>query len=134
MKAVWSFWDKPFQSHHHRVWASERHHLLAWVLSTQTARQHYRTTELHTDDAGARMLVDGIGLEFDRVCVSLNALRAHDPGWWALQLLARAGLVWGIRLPADLPHRPELVLLEPQHDADRRRGAQQRESGEIVLR
>jgi hypothetical protein len=84
LKAVWSFWSKPFRSHHHRVWASEKHHLLAWVLSTQTARQHYRATELHTDDAGARMLVDGIGLEFDRVCISLNALRAHDPGWWAL--------------------------------------------------
>jgi len=30
------------------------------------------------------MLVDGIGLEFDRVSTSLNALDAHDPGWWAL--------------------------------------------------
>jgi stearoyl-CoA desaturase (delta-9 desaturase) len=35
-----------------------------------------------------------------------------DPGWWVLRSLARAGLVWGMRLPADLPHRPELVLLE----------------------
>jgi stearoyl-CoA desaturase (delta-9 desaturase) len=24
-----------------------------------------------------------------------------DPGWWVLQALRRAGLVWGIRLPAD---------------------------------
>src|SRR6187431_444771 len=67
LKAVWSFWSKPFRSHHHRVWTSEKEHLLAWVLSTQTARQHYGPTELHTDDAGARMLIDGIGLEFDRV-------------------------------------------------------------------
>jgi fatty-acid desaturase len=31
-----------------------------------------------------------------------------DPGWWVLRGLERVGLVWGIRLPADLPPRPEL--------------------------
>jgi hypothetical protein len=31
-----------------------------------------------------------------------------DPGWWVLSGLKRLGLVWEIRLPADLPHRPEL--------------------------
>jgi stearoyl-CoA desaturase (delta-9 desaturase) len=31
-----------------------------------------------------------------------------DPGWWLLCGLARLGLVWRIRLPTDLPHRPEL--------------------------
>jgi fatty-acid desaturase len=33
-----------------------------------------------------------------------------DPGWWALQGLRRAGLVWSLRTPADLPYRPELRL------------------------
>jgi fatty-acid desaturase len=32
-----------------------------------------------------------------------------DPGWWVLSGLKRLGLVWGIRLPADLPVRPEVV-------------------------
>jgi stearoyl-CoA desaturase (delta-9 desaturase) len=32
-----------------------------------------------------------------------------DPGWWVLRGFARVGLVWGLRLPQDLPHRPELV-------------------------
>ncbi|NZA26003.1 acyl-CoA desaturase [Luteimonas sp. SJ-92] len=32
-----------------------------------------------------------------------------DPGWWTLLALRRLGLAWGIRLPSDLPHRPELV-------------------------
>lgn len=32
-----------------------------------------------------------------------------DPGWWVLVGLRRLGLVWDIRLPADLPFRPELV-------------------------
>lgn len=31
-----------------------------------------------------------------------------DPGWWALLLLHKLGLVWGLRLPADLPVRSEL--------------------------
>lgn len=34
-----------------------------------------------------------------------------DPGWWVLSGLKRAGLVWGIRLPADLPARPEVALV-----------------------
>lgn len=36
-----------------------------------------------------------------------------DPGWWALVLLRRAGLVWNLRLPEHLPARAELVSLEP---------------------
>ena len=31
-----------------------------------------------------------------------------DPGWWALMVLRKAGLVWGLRLPQDLPERAEL--------------------------
>lgn len=31
-----------------------------------------------------------------------------DPGWWTLAALRQAGLVWDLRLPDDLPHRPEL--------------------------
>jgi len=34
-----------------------------------------------------------------------------DPGWWALCLLRRAGLVWDLTLPDDLPLRPELRTL-----------------------
>ena len=34
-----------------------------------------------------------------------------DPGWWMLLLLKRAGLVWNIRLPRDLPVRSELIRL-----------------------
>jgi len=31
-----------------------------------------------------------------------------DPGWWVLAGLRRIGLVWRIRLPRDLPSRPEV--------------------------
>jgi fatty-acid desaturase len=34
-----------------------------------------------------------------------------DPGWWVLQALERVGLVWGVKTPAMLPHRPNLVRL-----------------------
>ncbi len=84
MRAVWSYWSKPFNAHRNRVWASERHHLLSWILSTETAKRHYRPAVLHTDDAGARMLVDGLGLEFDAVHTGLNAIADADPDWWAL--------------------------------------------------
>jgi len=36
-----------------------------------------------------------------------------DPGWWVLLGLRRLGLVWAIRLPTDLPNRPELVTIGP---------------------
>ncbi|WP_339409049.1 acyl-CoA desaturase [Pseudomonas sp. EA_35y_Pfl2_R5] len=37
-----------------------------------------------------------------------------DPGWWVLQGLQRLGLVWGLKTPEDLPHRPELrKIVEP---------------------
>jgi fatty-acid desaturase len=34
-----------------------------------------------------------------------------DPGWWVLSGLKRIGVVWGIRLPADLPDRPEVRIV-----------------------
>src|SRR5262249_51919689 len=36
-----------------------------------------------------------------------------DPGWWALCTLERLGLVWDLKTPASLPHRPNLVALAP---------------------
>ena len=38
-----------------------------------------------------------------------------DPGWWALLGLRRLGLVSHLRLPADLPHRPELRRVTAEH-------------------
>lgn len=39
-----------------------------------------------------------------------------DPGWWMLVLLRRMGLVWNLKLPEDLPYRPELVQLKADMD------------------
>lgn len=34
-----------------------------------------------------------------------------DPGWWVLRAMQRVGLVWDIKLPADLPFRLELAVV-----------------------
>ncbi|MEO1401444.1 MAG: DUF6734 family protein [Cyanobacteria bacterium J06635_1] len=90
-RSVWSFWTKPFRAHHNRLWFSEKHHLLAWILSLELARQHYPDTVLMTDDHGARLLIDGLGLAFDTVSTSLNHLEDQDPDWWVL------GKLWAYR-------------------------------------
>lgn len=84
MKAVWSFWSKPYHTSRRSVWLSETHHLLAWVLSLETARQHFAETALVTDRLGAHLLIDELGLKFDQVSTDLDALEHHDPLWWAL--------------------------------------------------
>ena len=81
-RAIWSFWTKPFQTHRKAAWLSKKHHLLSWVLSFERARKHYPETVLITDDDGARMLIDQLGLEFGTVSTDLNALKTHDPDWW----------------------------------------------------
>lgn len=91
MRAVWSFWTKPFQANRHFLWRKREHYFLSWILSVQTARKHFPSTALFTDDEGARLLVDQLGLEFDEVSTGLNALSEHEPKFWAL------GKVWTYR-------------------------------------
>lgn len=84
LRAIWSFWSKPYWRQRRSGWASELHHWLAWILSVETARQHYPDTWLYTDDAGAEILVGQLGLPFVHVSTALNALASCDPDWWAL--------------------------------------------------
>jgi hypothetical protein len=85
MRAVWSFWSTPYHAHYHRVWHSERHHLLSWVLSVGEACRHYPDTWLVTDSAGARLLVDRLALPFRHVDLRLDRLHAScDEEWWVL--------------------------------------------------
>jgi stearoyl-CoA desaturase (delta-9 desaturase) len=37
-----------------------------------------------------------------------------DPGWWVIRGLERLGLAWDIKLPQDLPHRPEVIVVPSQ--------------------
>lgn len=89
MRAVWSFWSKPYLQAKGLTWASHLHHWLAWGLSLRLARRHYPETTLVTDRAGKALLVDRLGLSFTHVSTELDSLSNADPGWWALgKLLA----------------------------------------------
>jgi hypothetical protein len=84
MKAVWSFWSKPYQRRQGRSWRGPREHLLAWGLSLHLARSHYPETILVTDTQGKELLVNRLGLDFSEVSTELDRLRDADQGWWAL--------------------------------------------------
>lgn len=45
-----------------------------------------------------------------------------DPGWWALMVFGKLGWVWGIRLPADLPRRSELLAMDDASTEEMLRG------------
>ena len=85
MRAVWSFWSRPFPAHRSNIWCKPLHHLLAWGLSVQAARRHYPETVLITDRPGKKLLVDQLGLPFAEVSTELERLNDADP----------AGGLWG---------------------------------------
>ncbi len=84
MRAVWSFWTKPWRDRRGWNWPEEKYHLLAWVLSVESARRHYPDTQLVTDSDGARLLIDGVGLRVNHVTTELDALADRDPALWMM--------------------------------------------------
>lgn len=82
MHAVWSFWTAPYRARKGFGWKHERFHCLSWLLSVGLAQRHFDSLSLHTDDAGAGLLVDQLGLGFDKLSLSLNSLDSADPDWW----------------------------------------------------
>jgi hypothetical protein len=89
MKAIWSFWSKPFLSSEHLKWLNQKYHFLSWILSVQLGRSHFDSTELITDHEGAEILVKELGLKFDRISKELDNLNDQDIRWWVLgKLLA----------------------------------------------
>ena len=82
MRAVWSFWTAPYRAQRGFCWEHDRFHCLSWLLSVGLARRHFDTLSLHTDNEGARLLVDRLGLGFDHLNVSLNVLDNADLDWW----------------------------------------------------
>jgi hypothetical protein len=127
MRAVWSFWSKPFRANKGWIWCEPRHHLLAWGLSLTLARRHFPETQLVTDTRGKAMIVDELGLEFDQVSTGLDCLAGTDPGWWALGKLVAYSLqdrpfvhldadvfLWKA-LPASLTSSPVFTQCPEQH-------------------
>ena len=79
MRAVWSFWSKPFHAYYGGIWCKPLHHLLAWGLSVRTASRHYPETVLITDRPGKKLLVDQLGLHFSEVLTELEQLNDVGP-------------------------------------------------------
>lgn len=91
-RAVWSYWSRPMADAGSAArWLGTSHHLMSWVLSVETARQHFSSTGLVTDTAGAALLVDELGLPFDEVSTSLDELPPTAAGWWGLGKLMAYG-------------------------------------------
>lgn len=84
MRAVWSFWSKPYAASTGLRWQGERFHLFAWVLSLMQARKFYPQTMLVTDTPGKALLVDRLGLPFERVSTALDALAEKPAQFWVL--------------------------------------------------
>lgn len=83
-RAVWSFWSVPYRRQSGRRWPDDFCHALSWILSFRLASRHFTTTALVTDAWGYRLLVEQLGLPFDEVTVSLDAIAGQQPAWWAL--------------------------------------------------
>lgn len=92
MRAVWSFWSKPFGAGRGWRWREPVHHLLAWGLSLRLARSHYPQTALISDTPGRQLLVDRLGLEFTHVSTEIDRLQDADPALWALGKLVAYSL------------------------------------------
>lgn len=86
MRAVFSFWSRPHRLFYHRVWHSERAHLLCWALAVSRAASVFEETVLVTDEAGADLLAGRLALPFGHVDTRLEALdrEAADPEWWVM--------------------------------------------------
>ncbi|MBX6361748.1 MAG: hypothetical protein IRZ03_16915 [Acidobacterium ailaaui] len=130
MRAVWSFWSKPFLAAKGRTWKTQFHHLLSWGLSLRLARKHYPETVLVTDRAGKSLLVDHLGLSFAHVSTELDRLRHADPSFWALGKLVAYSIqdqpflhldtdvfLW-TRLPSSMEQAPVFAQCPEQHSID----------------
>jgi hypothetical protein len=126
VRAIWSFWSRPFELYYRHNWGNGFNHNLAWVISVNAARAHYPRTMLVTDSAGKRLLVDRLGLPFTDVSTELDRLAGHDPTWWVIGKLVAYSMqtepfvhvdsdafLWQ-RLPARLEAAPVLAQ-HPEH-------------------
>jgi hypothetical protein len=84
MNAIWSFWSKPHGAKEGCLWPSDLHFLCSLALSLERARQLFQTTVLVTDYKGAKLLIDTLSFNFDRIDTSLDQLKGYSPEWWAV--------------------------------------------------
>ena len=86
MKAIFSFWSKPYVGSLHKSCAGfpNEHYLkVSFELAILTARKHFSKIELVTDTEGADLLVNRFGLNFDQVNLALNECQDIPSDVWA---------------------------------------------------
>jgi hypothetical protein len=67
-------------------WCSPRHHLMAWALSSLQLHKYHGNTELVTDARGKELLIDILGLPYQKVRIELEGLDfACDPRLWVMK-------------------------------------------------
>ena len=82
-KAVFSFWTKPNAD----IWKQERwlhpdYAWYSWVVAVNCAKQWFDKVELVTDQTGAYILTEWLGLKFDSVRTDLEELSV-DTNFWS---------------------------------------------------
>jgi hypothetical protein len=82
MRAVFSFWSKPFLLDKEKRWPQEKYHLFSWVLAVQNAKALFDNVVLYTDKSGSEMLSLKLGLPWTKVYTNLDELNSLDYKWW----------------------------------------------------
>jgi len=75
MRAVWSFWSRPFSG---RTWQQPCHEWAAFALSCLAASRHYSDTLLVTDSDGARLFA-ALGVPYREISTVLDELGPVGP-------------------------------------------------------
>ena len=84
LRAVWSFWTKPYRAGRDASWADDWYHWLAPGACRSTPRASIIPRPCWSPTKPSyRVLVDALELPFTEVSTALNDLQA-DPDWWAL--------------------------------------------------
>lgn len=92
MKIIQSFWTKPFLQSGDSLkdarlnggWPARKYNYFSWALSCLQLRKFYDEVELVTDDLGAFLLIEKLGLPYTKVTLELNNIADSQPGLWAL--------------------------------------------------
>lgn len=99
LKIVHSFWSKPagirLTGEHSRFsggWMTPYYHYMSWNYSVLKFREFYPKIALVTDSNGKRLLIDQLGLPYDEVDDSLDAISHYPPHLWALGKIYAYGL------------------------------------------
>lgn len=62
--------------------------LNSWVVSVAYAKKHFKKVVLRSDSAGAKVLTDGVGIEFDEVIPSLDKIVVSEWPWTICKLMS----------------------------------------------